>query len=265
MVRTVYEFNIGDSVSWYDGVLKNNTLTGEVKLINDELGLLLVRHKFNETWFRTCVHVRKVIEHKPSSEDIQTKIHVGEMYHHNLNETRVVVILEILNWDIETGLFEVRESVGREFKISMITEDFIKRSCSPINDMMDLDYILNRPLDDDELSYTKEKGFSDTLSDSRNIINEFTVRINKENLKDLKFDEINKPKHYNSTKYETKEVIKDILSNYKDTTPYTQYCIGNLLKYISRGPLKENLLKDLKKGMFYLEESIKEIEGEIDE
>lgn len=88
---------------------------------------------------------------------------------------------------------------------------------------------------------------------------------NKENLKDLKFDEINKPKHYNSTKYETKEIIKDILSNYKDTTPYTQYCIGNLLKYISRGPLKENLLKDLKKGMFYLEESIKEIEGEIDE
>ena len=107
--------------------------------------------------------------------------------------------------------------------------------------------------------------FSNYLNKKNNSINETTIRINKENIKDLKFDEIKKPKHYNSGKYETKEVIKDILSNYKDTPPYTQYCIGNLLKYISRAPLKENLLKDLKKGMFYLEESIKEIEGEIDE
>lgn len=157
MGRTVYEFNLGDSVSWYGNNSKTTLLTGEVKLINDKLGLLFVRHLYDGNYFLKEIHGSEVIEHNPYQEN------------------------------------------------------------------------------------------------------------NKENLKDLKFDEINKPKHYNSTKYETKEIIKDILSNYKDTTPYTQYCIGNLLKYISRGPLKENLLKDLKKGMFYLEETIKEIEGEIDE
>ena len=265
MVRTVYDFNVGVKVIWYGNNSKTTLLNDEVKLINDKLGLLFVRHQYDGNYFLKEIHGSEVIEHESCLENNERTIKIGDMYYHNFNENKVGVILEILDWDMLTGLFEVRESVGREFKISMITEDFIKRSCSPVDEYMDLAYILNRPLNDDELSYAKENGFSDTLSDSRNIIKQFNVRINKENLKDLKFDEINKPKHYNSTKYETKEVIKDILSNYKDTTPYTQYCIGNLLKYISRGPLKENLLKDLKKGMFYLEESIKEIEGEIDE
>ena len=185
-------------------------------------------------------------------------IKIGDMYFQSIKDGKVKLLLEVLGFDTNSELINTRISIGRYFTFKRHSESFIKYNCTPVEDFHRTEWS-DKHLNDDELIFVERNDFSDgqKLDES--------LKGFKKPLKDLKFDEINKPKHYNSGKYETKEVIKDILSNYKDTTPYTQYCVGNLLKYISRGPLKENLLKDLKKGMFYLEESIKEIEGEIDE
>ena len=251
MGRTIYDFNVGDKVSWFGNVSKTTVLTGEVKLINDKLGLLFVRHLYDGNYFLKEIHGSEVINHKPCQENNQKKINVGDAFFYSIKDNKVNLLLEVLGFDTETDLINVKVSIGRYFTFKRHSESFIKNTCTPVEDY-NIPWWLEKHINDDEVMYVRRNGF-----------------LNKQELhestKDLKFDEINKPKHYNSGKYETKEVIKDILSNYKDSSPYTQYCVGNLLKYISRGPLKENLLKDLKKGMFYLEESIKEIESESDE
>jgi hypothetical protein len=60
------------------------------------------------------------------------------------------------------------------------------------------------------------------------------------------FDEINRPKHYADKIIEPIEYILDTLADPKS------YCIGNVIKYISRYDRKENALKDLKKARYYL-------------
>lgn len=57
-------------------------------------------------------------------------------------------------------------------------------------------------------------------------------------------DNVNHPKHYNFSKFETIDVIKswDL-----------DFCLGNVVKYISRAGRKLDELEDLKKAKFYLE------------
>ncbi len=72
-------------------------------------------------------------------------------------------------------------------------------------------------------------------------------------------DSINHPTHYNSGKFETIEVIKEIVSNYEDS--FLAYNIGNVQKYIARAPFKHKTpLDDLKKAAKYLEFAINHLE-----
>lgn len=66
------------------------------------------------------------------------------------------------------------------------------------------------------------------------------------------------PSHYNKFSVEVKDTIKEWLEGYKSA--YVAYCIGNVLKYLSRAPFKGNMLQDLKKASFYLTEAINELE-----
>lgn len=75
----------------------------------------------------------------------------------------------------------------------------------------------------------------------------------------MKYDNVDKPKHYNMFSVEVKYTIAEWVAGYK---PYSAYCIGNVLKYISRAPYKENMIQDLKKAKFYLEEVIELMEKE---
>ena len=251
MGRIIYDFNVGDKVSWFGNKSKTTVLTGEIKQLNIKLDSLFVRHLYDGDYFLKEIHISEVINHEPCQENNKKIIKVGDTFFYTIKDNKVNLLLEVLGFDTESDLLNVKVSIGRYFTFIRHSESFIKNTCTPVEDY-NIPWWLEKHINDDEVMYVRRNGF-----------------LNKQELhestKDLKFDEINKPKHYNSGKYETKEVIKDILSNYKDSSPYTQYCVGNLLKYISRGPLKENLLKDLKKGMFYLEESIKEIESESDE
>ena len=63
-------------------------------------------------------------------------------------------------------------------------------------------------------------------------------------------EKVNHPKHYNVGKIEVIEYLKD-------QGLAEDFCIGNVIKYVSRHRHKSNPLEDLKKAMWYLEYLIK--------
>ena len=64
----------------------------------------------------------------------------------------------------------------------------------------------------------------------------------------MKNDNVNHPAHYNHDGLETIDVIKAWT---KDLNPFEAYCMGNVIKYISRWKDK-NGIEDLKKARWYL-------------
>lgn len=83
------------------------------------------------------------------------------------------------------------------------------------------------------------------------------VSIKEHNTKET--DMVNHPPHYNSGKFETIDVIEDILNGYKGFA-FVAHCLGTTIKYIYRGPFKGKMLEDLKKARFYLDKAIKWLE-----
>lgn len=67
------------------------------------------------------------------------------------------------------------------------------------------------------------------------------------------FDEITRPKHYADKGIEVIEYIQDTL-DFLEITGYEAYCLGNVLKYVSRYTKKDNPVKDLGKALYYLQE-----------
>lgn len=70
-------------------------------------------------------------------------------------------------------------------------------------------------------------------------------------------DNINHPSHYTQGGIETVDYIKAKLTKEQ----FEGYCIGNVIKYISRYRHK-NGVEDLKKARWYLEKAIKKREGD---
>ena len=66
-------------------------------------------------------------------------------------------------------------------------------------------------------------------------------------------DEVNHPEHYTSGKYETIDIIKDSVDDFKS------YVHGNIIKYILRYK-KKGGVQDLKKAQVYLNWLIKDEE-----
>lgn len=60
-------------------------------------------------------------------------------------------------------------------------------------------------------------------------------------------DNVNKPSHYADKAIEVIDYIKDTLT----PEQYTGYCLGNVIKYISRYR-KKNGVEDLRKAEVYL-------------
>lgn len=92
------------------------------------------------------------------------------------------------------------------------------------------------------------------------IINESTKMIINESTK--AFDSVNNPEHYTSTNIEPIDYIED---------KQLGFCLGNVLKYISRAGRKhsngktdlDKEIEDLKKAKWYLERRIYELENNI--
>lgn len=73
----------------------------------------------------------------------------------------------------------------------------------------------------------------------------------------LKEDKVKHPHHYTFGSIETINFIKDKLTNEQ----YIGYCLGNVLKYISRYRFKGGL-EDLEKAMTYLKWAIEAYRGD---
>lgn len=66
-------------------------------------------------------------------------------------------------------------------------------------------------------------------------------------------DTVNKPLHYNYGKVETIDYIMQVGALYPG---HQAVLVGNVLKYLSRAPLKGDKEKDLKKAQWYLNKLI---------
>ena len=67
-----------------------------------------------------------------------------------------------------------------------------------------------------------------------------------------KFDEVNKPQHYNFGKFETIDVIVDTLGEFDAIN----YCQGNVLKYVIRARHKGKPIQDCEKAIWYLQKMV---------
>jgi len=71
------------------------------------------------------------------------------------------------------------------------------------------------------------------------------------------FDNVNKPKHYNQSKFEPIDVIQE----WGGKDQFEGFCWGNVIKYCSRYKHK-NGVEDLKKARYYLDKLIGSVENE---
>ena len=73
------------------------------------------------------------------------------------------------------------------------------------------------------------------------------------------FDPVDKPSHYADKEIEVIDYIQDTLSEEE----FEGYCMGNVIKYVSRYKHK-NGVEDLKKARYYLNKVIDEYESEVE-
>ena len=74
---------------------------------------------------------------------------------------------------------------------------------------------------------------------------------------EVRADKVSHPKHYNSGSIETIDYIQSVLGN----DGCYDFCIGNVIKYISRAKFKGTWAEDLEKATWYLEKAKSFIEA----
>ena len=99
---------------------------------------------------------------------------------------------------------------------------------------------------EDLSDYVKEDIMADIVDSNVDFEDE------KEDVSDKEM--VNHPPHYNQGKFETIDIIEDILAGYDD--PVEAYLIGTTLKYLARAPFKNAKKQDLEKAEFYLKRAI---------
>lgn len=72
-------------------------------------------------------------------------------------------------------------------------------------------------------------------------------------------DPVNHPSHYTAGKFETIEVIEDIIQHYSD--PVDAGLVWQTIKYLSRAPLKGAYDQDIEKAHFYLSRLVSRLTG----
>jgi hypothetical protein len=70
-------------------------------------------------------------------------------------------------------------------------------------------------------------------------------------------DMVNHPPHYTRGRFETIDVIDDIVQHYG---PVESFYIANVIRYLSRAPHKGTLVEDLKKARWYLDRLVRGLE-----
>ena len=68
-------------------------------------------------------------------------------------------------------------------------------------------------------------------------------------------DQVRHPDHYTAGSIETIDYIRDMLG----AGPFSAYCLGNVIKYVSRHDKKGDPVTDLRKAKVYLEWAIEAV------
>lgn len=78
-----------------------------------------------------------------------------------------------------------------------------------------------------------------------------------------KHDAVNHPSHYTAGRFETIDVIEDIIQHYHNTVDAG--LVWQTIKYLSRAPLKGNYKQDIEKAHFYLSRLVNRLSGMVEE
>lgn len=105
------------------------------------------------------------------------------------------------------------------------------------------------PLKDPNNSITVGSGNIDAVAYAEDEYN------TEQNVKD---DLINHPSHYNHGRIETIDYIEDCLGE----DGIINYCLGNVIKYISRANFKGKKEEDIKKAQWYLNKAVALMEAQ---
>ncbi|MCQ2087660.1 MAG: DUF3310 domain-containing protein [Bacilli bacterium] len=95
------------------------------------------------------------------------------------------------------------------------------------------------------------------MNDYKNFSKEVKTIMGESYISAEKPDMVNHPNHYTKGGIECIDIIRVIVSSYKN--PFCAALVGNIIKYIYRAPNK-NGLEDLKKAQWYLNRLIVEWE-----
>ncbi len=83
---------------------------------------------------------------------------------------------------------------------------------------------------------------------------DLVVQGSKYKTGDQRNDPVNHPVHYTYGSIETIDFIESMGLG-------TDFCLGNVIKYVSRAGHKGNAVEDLRKALWYLNRAIYELEG----
>ena len=73
---------------------------------------------------------------------------------------------------------------------------------------------------------------------------------------EIKEDNVNHPKHYNSYSFEVIDIIDEVVVHFPIVAVVY---IGNVIKYVLRAPFKGRLVEDLEKAEWYLHRAIEKL------
>lgn len=150
----------------------------------------------------------------------------------------------------------------KEFAKTVTREEFLTNSEGRNDenfqpkDLPEIDCPYNYNLPDSDCNTTCKECWKNAVKDIK-FKDDIEVVLPLEKApKELIDNVINHPSHYTQGKYEVIDYIEDKLSKEE----LQGYCVGNVLKYISRFKHK-NGLEDLKKAEWYLNRLITNMEG----
>lgn len=134
------------------------------------------------------------------------------------------------------------------------SEDRTDENFQP-KDLPEIDCPYNYNLPDSDCDITCKECWENAVKDIK-FKDDIEVVLPLEKAPKELIDNVNHPNHYTQGKYEVIDYIEDKLSKEE----LQGYCVGNVLKYVSRFKHK-NGLEDLKKAEWYLNRLITNMEG----
>lgn len=177
----------------------------------------------------------------------------------NLEDKDILFILvEVPKDEIERkSIIEVKDirtlNLSLYDIVSSYSQEFAKDNVGYIN-IYNITPLLDKTLVDETFDDVYRHYIEVVKENKQKIINSNSKKETADNHSINEEDKVNHPSHYNYGDIEVIDYIKQVSNAYKNN-PYIAYCIGNVLKYISRAPNK-NGHEDLQKAQWYLNSAI---------